>query len=146
MRVTTIAAVDTHMCGAKNLGGFEHSKHFCRAHRHVCCRRNQLRVAQTNFGRPIAAVSTHTHVCCRICEVRAAPKGQGLPDQLLLWAYTCVFLKNSNEGHDHCCSEHTHVWCKKKSLGGFEHSKNFCRPIAAVSTHTCVLQKKSIEG
>ena len=91
-----IAAVGIHMCVSE--------------YTHVWCRKSQLKLCQfkKTVGKAIAAVSTYTHVlqketthvCCRISQLRVASKDQGLADQLLLCAYTCVLLNTHMSGAD----------------------------------------------
>ena len=77
-------------------------------------------------------------MCVAKEQLRVAPKSQGLADQFLPWAYTCVFpnthmsgVEQVNGCFDHfkndthllqkmstegwptnCCCEHTHLGCR----------------------------------
>ena len=115
------AAVGTHMCVAakstqsctegRGLLCWQHTSARCRTDEFrvapkgpVSCRTDQSRVAPTDqgykgFGRPIAALSIH--MCVAECVISGLhPRVQsynGVADQLLLRAYTCVLQNTSIE-------------------------------------------------
>ena len=128
-------------------------------HTHVCSRIEQLRAAPKGQGlADQLLLSVHTCILQNISMKKAIEGFEhsiSLVDQVLRWLHpkTKSWPTNCCCGHTHvyfwvnrlrvttnCCCEHTHVWCRIRPCQGFGHSKNFGRPIAAVSTHMCVAE------
>ena len=85
-----------------------------------------------SFGRPTAAVNTDTCVL----QKKSIDGGTQGPRAGRPIAAVGIHM---------CVSEYTHVWCRT-SQGKLCQFQRFGRPIAAVSTYTPVLQKRSTEG